>query len=86
MSYREKFFRDGYVVIQNCLSRDELGEITKIIQTIRASSLYKTPFKTTESYRAQFEQYLNPRLTHHKLNNFVSHKGDNEECLFYIIY
>ena len=62
------------MVIPNCLSADELGEIAKIIQTIRASGLYKTPFKTTESYRAQFEQYLNPRLIHDELNMFVSHR------------
>ena len=74
MSYRESFFRDGYVVIPNCLSVDELGKIAKIIQSICTSGLYKTPFKTTESYRAQFDQYLNPRLTHHKLNMFVSHR------------
>lgn len=74
MSYRDLFLKNGYVVIPNCLSADELGEIARIIQTIRTSSSYKTPFKTTESYRAQFEQYLNPRLTHHKLNNFVSHR------------
>ena len=55
MSYRELFFRDGYVVIPNCLSVDELGKIAKIIQNIRTSGLYKTPFKITESYRAQFE-------------------------------
>ena len=54
MNYKEKFLKDGYVVIPNCLSLDELGEIAKIIQTIRSSSSYKTPFKTTDSYRAQF--------------------------------
>ena len=74
MNYKDKFFRDGYVVIPNCLSCDELGEIARIILTVRANGSYKTPFKTTNSYRAQFEQYLNPRLTHHKLNMFVSHR------------
>ena len=74
MNYREQFFKNGYVVIPNCLSCTELGEIAKIIQIIRTNDSYKTPFKITDSYRAQFEQYLNPRLTHHKLNNFISHR------------
>ena len=74
MSYREHFFRDGYVVIPNCLSSDELGEIARIIQTIRAYSLYKSPFKITDSYRSQFEQYLNPRYNCKALNMFVSHR------------
>ena len=73
MNYREQFFRDGYVVIPNCLSQDELGEMARIIQMIRSSS-YKTPFKTTESYRDQFQQYLNPRLAHEALIPFVSHR------------
>ena len=74
MNYREQFFKDGYVVIPNCLSCTELGEIAKIIQIIRTNDSYKTPFKTTDSYRAQFEQYLNPRVTHEELNLFVSHR------------
>jgi len=74
MNYRDLFFRDGYVVIPNCLSQDELGEMARIIQMIRSSS-YKTPFKTTESYRAQFQQFLNPRLAHEALIPFVSHRG-----------
>ena len=74
MNYREKFLRDGYVVIPNCLSEDELGKIARIILMIRTSSLYKTPFKTTESYRAQFEQYLNPRLAYKALMPYVSHQ------------
>lgn len=68
------FFRDGFVVIPNCLSLDELGEIARIIQIIRTNDLYKTPFKITESYRYQFQQYLNPRLAHYGLNKFVSHR------------
>ena len=74
MSYREIFFRNGYVVIPNCLSSYELGEIARVIETIRAYSLYKTPFKITDSYRAQFEQILNPRHTYEALNMFVSHR------------
>ena len=73
MSYRDLFFRDGYVVIPNCLSQDELGKMARIIQIICSSS-YKTPFKTTESYRDQFQQYLNPRLAHEALIPFVSHR------------
>lgn len=74
MGYREQFLRDGYVVIPNCLSLDELEEIARIIQMIRISSSYKTPFEITESYRAQFEQYLNPRHSYERLNMFVSHR------------